>query len=54
MSDIFTHHKWKKFAITVLCSNENCEQTITIDSRQVDGFIYCSRACVKVLLNENL
>lgn len=46
MSGLFTHHKWKEFAIEIFCSNEKCKNIIVIDSRKVTGLIYCGPDCV--------
>lgn len=46
MTKLFTFYKWKDYKIIVQCSNEHCEINITMDGRQLKGFMYCSIKCL--------
>ncbi len=42
---LFTYHKWKDFAIEICCSNEKCKSILVIDSRKINGIVFCSQKC---------
>jgi len=53
MKGLFTHHKWKGFEITVFCSNEHCNRTITLDKRQLEGIVFCGKKCLDMHLKND-
>lgn len=47
MTGLFTFYKWKDYAIEIFCSNEHCKSEIIIDSRQIQGLVFCSEKCTQ-------